>query len=251
MRMASKDGDRMSADRLSAAQLEQFRRWSTCVVASAIETFRVRLPNTGFADSSIRCIFPDQPPVIGYAATAKIRTSNPPMEQRTRFDYYDRADWWKNILSIPAPRIVVIEDVDNPPGLGAFIGEVHANILLSLGCTAVVTNGAVRDLMDIHHTEFQMFAGNVSVSHAYAHLYDFGTEVSVGGMSVKPGDLIHGDLHGVQTVPLEIADRIPDAARRVRQRRNQLLALRRSAEFSIEKLRETIRETAVAQENSK
>lgn len=234
----------MSTDRLTAAQLEEFRRWSTCVVASAIETFQVRLPNTGFADSSIRCIFPDQPPVIGYAATARIRTSNPPMEQHTRFDYYDRTDWWQNILTIPAPRIVVIEDVDNPPGLGAFIGEVHANILLSLGCAGVVTNGAVRDLIDVRHTELQMIAGNVSVSHAYAHLFDFGCEVTVGGLTVKPGDLIHGDLHGVQTVPLEIAARVPDAARRIRQRRNQLLALRRSSEFSVEKLREVIRDTS-------
>lgn len=213
-------------------------------MASAIETFQMRLPNTGFADSSIRCMFPDQPPVIGYAATARIRTSTPPMEQHTRFDYYDRADWWHNILKTPAPRIVVIQDVDDPPGLGAFIGEVHANILLSLGCVAVVTNGAVRDLTDVRHTEFQMFAGNISVSHAYAHLFDFGNEVRVGGLQVKPGDLIHGDLHGVQTVPLEIADRVPDAARRVRHRRNQLLALRHSADCSLERLRQTIRETA-------
>ena len=239
----------MSTDRLTAAQLEQFRRWSTCVVSSAIETFQVRLPNTGFADSSIRCIFPEQPPVIGYAATARIRTSNPPMEQLTHFDYYDRTDWWQNILSIPAPRIVVIEDVDDPPGLGAFVGEVHANILLSMGCVAVVTNGAVRDLPDIHHTEFQMFAGNVSVSHAYAHLFDFGCAVTVGGLSVKPGNLIHGDLHGVQTVPLEIAARVPDAARKVRQRRNQFLALRRWTDFSLDKLRQTIRETSGAQED--
>ncbi|HVB86171.1 MAG TPA: RraA family protein [Candidatus Dormibacteraeota bacterium] len=233
----------MSTDRLTAAQLEQFRRWSTCIVASAIETFQVRLPNTGFADSTIRCVFPDQLPVIGYAATARIRTSNPPMEQHTRFDYYDRTDWWQNILTIPVPRVVVVQDVDDPPGLGAFIGEVHANILLSLGCVAVITNGAVRDLTDIHHTELQLFAGNVSVSHAYAHLFDFGRPVTVGGLAVKPGDLIHGDLHGVQTIPGDIAGRVPDAARKIRQRRNQLLALRRSSDFSLEKLREVIRET--------
>ena len=221
------------------------------MVSSAIETFQVRLPNTGFADSSIRCIFPEQPPVIGYAATARIRTSNPPMEQRTHFDYYDRADWWQNILSIPAPRIVVIEDADDPPGLGAFVGEVHANILLSLGCVAVVTNGAVRDLTDVHHTEFQMFAGNVSVSHAYAHLFDFGRAVKAGGLSVKPGDLIHGDVHGVQTVPLEIAAKVPDAARKVRQRRNQFLALRRSTDLSLDKLRRTIRETSGPEEGGK
>ncbi|MGB6482398.1 MAG: RraA family protein [Candidatus Acidiferrales bacterium] len=236
---------------LKPAQLEQFRRLTTCLVASAIEMFHERLPNTGFANASIRCIFKDQPSMIGYAATARIRSSQPPMEPDTSFDYYDRTDWWNNILTIPAPRVVVIEDVDDPPGLGAFVGEVHANILLSLGCVGVVTNGAVRDLPDIQPTEFQMFAGNVSVSHAYAHLFDFGGTVTVGGLKIRPGDLIHGDCHGVQTVPLDIADKVPEAAREIRQRRQHLIGLRRSADFTLERLRQAIRDTTLSPSRSK
>jgi len=236
---------------LRPGNLEQFRRLTTCVVASAIETFHVRLPNTGFADSRIRCIFPDQPSMTGYAATARMRSSHPRMESGKTYDYYDRSDWWNDILSIPPPRVVVIEDVDNPPGLGAFVGEVHANILLALGCVGIVTNGAVRDLPDIRPTEFQMFAGNVSVSHAYAHIFDFGCKLQVGGLQVQPGDLIHGDCHGVQTIPFEIADRIPAAAREVRQRRHQLIALRRSEDFTVEKLRQSIRDTALNLQESK
>jgi 4-hydroxy-4-methyl-2-oxoglutarate aldolase len=236
---------------MKPAQLEQFRRLSTCLVASAIETFRVRLPNTGFANSSIRCIFEDQPAMAGYATTARMRSSNPRMEATKSYDYYDRTDWWNSILTIPAPRVVVIEDVDDPPGLGAFVGEVHANILLSLGCVGIVTNGAVRDLPDIQQTEFQMFAGNVSVSHAYSHIFDFGCTVEVGGLAVRPGDLIHGDLHGVQTVPAEIADRIPAAAREVRQRRQDLVGLRRSASFTLDKLRQAIRDTALSHQESR
>jgi 4-hydroxy-4-methyl-2-oxoglutarate aldolase len=230
---------------LKPGQLEQFRRLSTCLAASAIETFHVRLPNTGFADSSIRCFFDGQPAMIGYAATARMRSSNPRMEATKSYDYYDRTDWWNQILSIPAPRVVVIEDVDNPPGLGAFVGEVHANILLALDCIGVVTNGAVRDLADIRPTEFQMFAGNVSVSHAYAHIFDFGGKVTVGGLQIQPGDLVHGDCHGVQTIPFEIADKVPATARDIRQRRYQLTGLRRSADFSLEKLRQVIRDTAL------
>jgi regulator of RNase E activity RraA len=233
------------------AQLEQYRRLSTCLVASAIETFRVRLPNTGFANSSIRCIFKDQPAMAGYAVTARMRSSNPRMEATKSYDYYDRTDWWNNILTIPAPRVVIIEDVDHPPGLGAFVGEVHANILLSLGCVGIVTNGAVRDLPDIRPTEFQMFAGNVSVSHAYSHVFDFGCTVEVGGLTVRPGDLVHGDLHGVQTVPLEIADKVPAAAREIRQRRQDLVGLRRSAGFTLEKLRQAIRDTALTPQETK
>src|ERR1700683_528152 len=236
---------------LKPAQLEQFRTLTTCLVASAVETFRVRLPNAGFADSSIRCIFKDQPAMAGYAVTARTRSWNPRMESAKSYDYYDRTDWWNNILTIPAPRVVVMEDVDNPPGRGALVGEVHANILLALGCIGIVTNGAVRDLADIRPTEFQMFAGNVSVSHAYSHIFDFGGTVEVGGLTVRPGDLIHGDCHGVQTVPLEIADKIPAAAREVRQRRQNLVGLRRSAAFTLDKLRQAIRDTDVSHQESK
>lgn len=241
----------MTKGSVKPAQLEQFRRLSTCLVASAIETFRVRLPNTGFANSSIKCIFRDQLAIAGYAATARMRSSNPRMEAGKSYDYYDRTDWWNEILTIPAPRVVVIEDVDTPPGLGAFVGEVHANILLALSCIGIVTNGAVRDLADIRPTEFQMFAGNVSVSHAYSHVFDFGGTVEVGGLTVRPGDLVHGDCHGVQTVPLEIADKVPAAAREIRQRRQNLVGLRRSAGFTLDKLRQTIRDTAVSYQESK
>lgn len=235
----------MTMRTLRPGQLEQYRTLSTCLVASAIEMFRVRLPNTGFAHSEVRCILDDQPSMIGYAATARMRSSNPRMETNKSYDYYDRTDWWNNILTIPPPRVVVIEDVDTPPGLGALVGEVHANILLALGCVGIVTNGAVRDLPEIRPTEFQMFARNVAVSHAYAHIFDFGGSVEVGGMQVHPGDLIHGDCHGVQTVPLEIADKVCEAAREVQQRRHHLIGLRRSANFTLERLRQSIRDTTL------
>lgn len=229
----------MTTRQLGPADLEQLRRLSTCVVASTIETFQVRLPNSGFADFSINCIFKNRLPLIGYAATARMRSANPPMVGPGY--YYERTDWWNHILSIPAPRVVVIEDVDDRPGLGAFIGEVNANILLALGCLGLVTNGSVRDVDQVELTRFQMFARGLSVSHAYAHIFDFGGTVEIGGLKVRPGDLIHGDRHGVQTIPLEIADKIPAAARQITDKREHLIGLCRATDFSLERLREAIR----------
>ncbi|HUK29819.1 MAG TPA: RraA family protein [Candidatus Acidoferrum sp.] len=223
---------------LTTTQLQSLAKLDSCTVANAIETFDVRLRNTGFADSTVRCIFDDDPPMVGYAATARVHTSDPPMEGS---NYFDRTDWWAHIMTIPAPRIVVVEDTDPHPGLGSFIGELHSNILLALGCVGVVTNGAVRDLRAVRKTGFQMFARNISVSHAYAHIYDFGRPVEVGGMKVRPGDLLHGDLHGVQTVPLEIAGKIPDVAQEMARREQRLIGLCRSKDFSIENLREALK----------
>jgi regulator of RNase E activity RraA len=196
----------------------------------------VRLPNTGFSDSSIRCIFDDIPPIVGYAATARIRTADPPMEGGGYL--YDRVEWWRDILTIPPPRIVVIQDVDSNPGMGALVGEVHANILQALGCVGVVTNGAVRDLNAVRASGFQLFAGNISVSHAYAHVFDFGGAVNVARMNIHPGDLLHADRHGVLSVPVEIADRIPPVAAELADRRHRIVDLCRSADFSIERLQE-------------
>jgi 4-hydroxy-4-methyl-2-oxoglutarate aldolase len=231
----------IKANPLTPAQLNELRQLSTCVTASAIETFGVRMHNTGFADSSIRCLFREAPPVLGYAATARIRSANPPMERHGYF-YYDRADWWNHILTIPAPRIVVIEDLDERPGLGAFVGAVHAHILQALGCIALVTNGSVRDITEIQSTGFQLFASSVAVSHAYAHMFDFGGTVRVGGLAITPGELIQGDLHGVQTIPLEIAHKVPAAAREILNRRKRLMDLCRSDDFSVEKLQKIMKQ---------
>src|SRR5260370_13982493 len=230
----------MTVQEMDRAGIEQLGRVSTCGVASGIETFQVRLANSGFADSSIQCIFKNRLPLIGYAATARIRSAHPPTVGHGY--YYERTDWWNHILRISAPRVVVIEDVDENPGLGAFIGEVNANILLALECLGLVTNGSVRDVDQVGLTRFQMFAGSVSVSHAYAHIFDFGGTVELGGMKVRPGDLVHGDRHGVQTVPLEIAEKIPAAANEILHRRQHLIGLCRATDFSIDRLRQAIRD---------
>jgi 4-hydroxy-4-methyl-2-oxoglutarate aldolase len=220
---------------LSQTEFDALRRLDTCMVSNAVETFDVRLRNTGFADARIRCMFDDLPPMVGYAATARVRSGEPPMAGRF---YHDRTDWWSSILATPAPRIVVLEDADNPPGLGAFLGDMHAAILRALGCVGYVTDGAVRELPRVRQSSLQLFAGNVAVSHAYAHIYDIGGAVKIGGLEIHPGDLLHGDRHGLLSVPLEVAGQVPAAAARLQTQEQAVIDFCRSKEFSVEKLRE-------------
>jgi regulator of RNase E activity RraA len=222
---------------LTPEQMEIVRRLDGCTLANAIETFQTRLRNEGFADNSIRCLFPQMPPMLGYAATIKIRGSAPPTAAGI---YAERTDWWEYILSLPAPRVVVVQDVATQPGLGSLLGAVHVNILRALGCTGAVTNGAVRALPAAESLGFQLFAGSVSVSHAYVHVVEFGTPVEVGGLKVASGELIHGDLNGVQSIPPAIAARIPAAAAEIVARQQELITLCQSREFSLEKLRAAI-----------
>ena len=220
----------------SSVRVEEFealRRLDTCTVSNAIETFQLRLRNAGFADSSIHCMFEDWPPMVGYAATARLRTGEAPMSGGA---YHDRSDWWRSILEIPEPRVVVLEDLDRPPGVGAFLGDMHAAILRALGCVGYVTDGAVREIPRVRELGLQLFAGNVAVSHAYAHIFDFGATVKVGGLEVRPGDLLHGDRHGVLTVPKEIVSRIPAIATQLQQGEQSIIDFCRSDAFSTDKL---------------
>jgi 4-hydroxy-4-methyl-2-oxoglutarate aldolase len=78
----------------------------------------------------------------------------------------------------------------------------------------------------------------VAVSHAYAHIFDIGCHVKVGGMEVKPGDLLHGDRHGVLNVPIAIAAEIPGVASKLERRYQQIVEFCGSSLFSVEKLSE-------------
>jgi 4-hydroxy-4-methyl-2-oxoglutarate aldolase len=222
---------------MKAETLNALRSLDTCTVANTIETFDVRLRNEGYADASIRSLTPCSQPAVGHAVTVKIRCSSPPMVGGS---YVDRTDWWEHLLTIPGPRIVVIEDVDEQPGAGAFLGEVHACILQALGCVAAVTNGTVRDLPAITASGFPLFASGVSVSHAYVHVVEFGTPVKVGGLEVHPGDLLHADCHGVLSVPAEIADAIPERAAQLVERERHVIELCRSGSVTIERLRNAV-----------
>jgi regulator of RNase E activity RraA len=222
---------------LTTEQLEALRRLDASTLANAIESFQHRLRNEGFTDSTVRCLFPHLPPVVGYAVTVKIRGSAPPVAGDT---YLERTDWWDYVVSMPAPRMVVVQDVATRPGLGSLLGAVHVNILRALGCVGAVTNGAVRDIPAAEELGFQLFTGGTSVSHAYVHIVEFGTPVQVGGLKIQSGDLLHGDRHGVQSIPEDIATQIPPVAAQIAAEEQALVKLCQSPEFTIEKLRAAV-----------
>jgi regulator of RNase E activity RraA len=222
--------------------LDALRQFDTCIIANAIETFNLRLRNVGFTDASIKCMFPDAPPMVGYAVTARMRSGEPPIVGRT---FHDRADLWNRILEIPSPRILVLQDMDNPPGRGAFVGDMHAAILKALGCIGFMTNGSVRELPSVQAMGFHFFAGSVAVSHAYSHIFDFGASVTLGGTQISTGDLLHGDRHGVLTVPAEIAAVLPEVAARLREKEGEVIDFCRSSDFSVTGLGETLKKVGL------
>jgi regulator of RNase E activity RraA len=210
--------------------LEALRRYDTPTLANAIEEFDVRPRDEGFANTEVRCMFPELGVMVGYAATATIRARGAGQGDQTAL--------WAHVRSCPAPRVVAVQDLDDPPAHGALWGEVNASVFQALGCAGAVTNGSVRDLDEVRGIGFHFFARGAGVSHAYVRIESVGKPVQVGGLVVAPGDLIHADQHGVLLVPHEIAAELPAAADRVIEREQTFLRWVRSPDFDPDRLAE-------------
>lgn len=224
---------------LTPGQLDAIKQFDTCALSNAIEEFGLRLRNEGYARPGLRCIFPELGPMLGYAVTSRIKTSNPPPAGPY---YYDRNDWWGLMLKQPAPHVAVIQDIDEKRGIGASVGEVHSSILQALHCVGVVTDGAVRDLPAVRTLHFPMFACHVSVSHAYVHMVDFGHPVEICGLKIHTGDLLYGDCHGVLSIPQQIAGDVAAKAAELLKKERTVIDLCRSPEFTIDRLRTAVRD---------
>jgi 4-hydroxy-4-methyl-2-oxoglutarate aldolase len=218
---------------LSPGLLALLQTVDTCTVANAIETLNLRMRNEGYIQHSLQCLIPDLPPIAGYAVTGRIRTGAPPIRNLC---YYHRSDWWEYMAKMPSPKIMVMADVESAPGTGAFVGEIHAEICRALGCIGYVTNGAVRDIPALRRNNFQCFSGGVCPSHAYGHIVDFGEPVIIGSLRIAPGDILQGDVHGVQTIPPAADGLLAHAVASLREREAELIRVCRSPGFSLEKL---------------
>ena len=218
---------------LSEEELNYLRTIDSPTVANAIEMFDLRPRTEGYMTPDIKALFHDLGPAVGYAVTAKISAKKPSKEPIPRSEFLDY------VLSLPSPRIVVMEDIDDP-ALGAFWGEVQSNVFTAVGCIGCVTNGSVRDLKEARDLNFKFVSKEVSVSHGYVHLIEFGGPVTVGGLTVTPGQLIHADQHGVVEVPIQAAKEMKSAVDSVLAKEKITIEFCQSENFTVEGLKKLV-----------
>ena len=221
---------------LTPSQVEELKQFDTPTVCNAVERFGLRRRTEGYMNPSIKSVFPDRPPLVGYACTAKISATQPltAAQKELLFSYYQR------IKDSPDPTIAVIQDVDESP-VGSFWGEVQATVHQALGCIGTITNGGVRDLDEVKKLGFTYFSSCVLVSHGYIHVESEGVPVTFGGVTVDPGDLLHADKHGVLVIPNEIAHELAEACRLTQDAELPMLNGCRSAaegEVTVEQLKD-------------
>jgi regulator of RNase E activity RraA len=230
----------MTESDLSPALLNELAALDTPSVCNALEVVAPERRTFGFTIEPLQCLYPALKPVVGFARTATIRSvapSNLSAEEarKERLAYYQYV-----AEGGPKPAISIIQDLDGSrAGFGSFWGEVNSHLHKGLGCLGVVTDGSVRDL-DANAPGFQMLCRMVAPSHAHVHIVDFGGTVTVAGMYVSSGDLVHADRHGAVVIPKAVARQVNAAAALIARREAVLIGASKEAGFNFERLRKAM-----------
>lgn len=220
--------------------LETLSHFSTPTICNAIEMLRSRLRNEGYTiNTNLTDHNPQPQSMVGYAITLKMRTSNPPITGQV---YKEREDWWGKVLSVASPRIAVIQDLDFPSGIGSVVGIIHALIFKSLGCIGIVTNGAVRDIPLIKKEKMHIYSSALVPSHAYSHIVEVGAPVTIAGLTINSGDLMHGDSNGIASVPIKSIEDILLNAKKIAAEEKKIIDFCHSKDFNLEELKKLVKE---------
>lgn len=184
---------------MNDALLTLLRSVDTPTVCNAIEVAQGGRGFDRFTRGSVLCSDPDAGAIVGYARTAMIAavaapTEPPEVIKARRMDYY------RHMSQGLRPGIAVVEDIDGENAVGAYWGEINTTVHKGFGLSGALTNGVMRDLGDLPDS-FPVIAGSVGPSHAFVHVREVATPVTVFGMRVEDGDLIHADRHGALVIP--------------------------------------------------
>lgn len=223
-------------------ELAALAGFDTPTVCNALDLLRHDRSGVSFTTRGLVWARPEEPPMVGRAVTARVRADAPPGWDAAEGARRRRA-YWEHLRTAPAPALLVAQDISAEIGFGGIWGDVNAAIHLSLGMRGVVTDGAVRDL-PLLPAGFGLLAGTVTPSHGHGHVLDWGGTVTVAGMRVAPGDIVHADRHGAVAFAPALLPELPDAARRVQRREALILAAAREPGVDPDRLLRAFAEAA-------
>ncbi len=218
---------------LDDALLALLRSVDTPTVCNAIEVAQGKRGFNDFTRGTMLCSDPDGGAIVGYAVTAKIAAVEPPSEApdviRAR-----RMAYYKAMAKGPRPSVAVVEDLDYPHAIGAYWGEVNTTVHKGFGMSGALTNGVMRDLGDMADG-FPVVAGSIGPSHGFVHVTEIGTPVTIFGMQVAVGDLIHADRHGAVVIPPEVLGKLAAAIHQMQETEVLVLGPARAEGFDFAK----------------
>ncbi len=203
--------------RLTPEQLAELRAIDSPTIANAIEHFQVRPRVWGYCGANVRALIPGLGTMLGYAVTCRGDSTTETKDRREHTELY------RAIAALAAdglPVVVVIGDDGDPARihLSCHAGEMMATTMKRVGAVGLVTDGGLRDIREVTALGgFHYYGRGLVVAHGHPCIYDVGATVTIDGMVVEPGDLLHGDENGITVIPAEIADRVARQAVAVRE----------------------------------
>jgi 4-hydroxy-4-methyl-2-oxoglutarate aldolase len=213
--------------------IEILKTIDTPTVSNAVELLNVRPRSDNFAPLDIRCLFPKLGPMVGYAVTAQVET----ITQMEPLDPKQAMALYEAVAAAPKPAIVAFQEIGGFRDFAAHCGEVMATVLGNFGAIGLVSDCGVRDLNECRALGFHYFARGSVASHGYCRIASVGRPVQVLGMTIRPGDLLHGDLNGLLEIPREHAAKIPELVEQVRTSERALMDEVRKGGYTLDNLR--------------
>ncbi len=217
---------------LDSTTLAFLRDVDSPTIANAIEPFNVRDRTEGFIGGRARCQFPDLGVMVGRALT--VTMSNAPGEAAGRDGYWKM---WDALDAMDGPVVVAIADGSGAPQRVAYAGEVMTTIAMRLGAVGMVTDGALRDVDEVHALGFHYFMQYPVVSHANFEITSVGAPIVLDGQPVETGDILHGDANGIVIVPDEVLAELPRAVAKVQEKEAETMAFIRGDDFNYAQLK--------------
>ncbi len=221
----------------TAEDLEALAVWDTPTICNGLELVVPERRAIGFTTAPMIAAVPEGKPIVGLARVGFIRAKEAP-----RAPVADRLDWYDYVAEAAMPTVVVLQDLDDEPGYGAWWGEVHSTVHKALGALGCVTNGSFRDTAMLA-PGFQIVGGKVGPSHAHVHMVSFGQPTCIFGMNCAHDDVIHADAHGAVVIPAAAVRKLPDAIALVARREKVILDICADPGFTPAKLREAVRQS--------
>jgi 4-hydroxy-4-methyl-2-oxoglutarate aldolase len=219
-----------SERQIALTDIEYLKSIDSPTLINAIELLKVRPRERGFTPLEIRCLFPELGVMCGYAVTAQVESAT----QMEPFALENFIELYRLVEQSPKPAVIVFQEIGGYPDFAAHAGEVMSTFFTRLGAVGLLSDCSVRDLAEVRQMGFHYFARGSVASHANFRIARVNVPVQIRGMVVKPGDIIHGDLNGIITVPPVDLAALTQAVETVRTKERKVMDFVRSPEFTLE-----------------
>jgi regulator of RNase E activity RraA len=171
-----------------------------------------------YTDRTVECMYPELGPRAGFAVTCVYGKPDPSFSELGFMDVVDALD------ESPTPTILALAQ-KFPSEVAGKVGLTGGNMtsaMQSVGCVGCVSNGPGRDIEEIRPMEFQYLLTGSTAGHGDMAVHAVNVPVSIRGMDVAPGEIIHMDENGAIKFPADRLDEVLENVRKLEAREDDL-----------------------------